>query len=119
MAWLHLPLAVAAAAIAVLTLLVSGYAVVAQDYRRVLIDRLVLAELALLLLAGLTGLVAFASSGRLSDPLHLAYGIAAVAALPIARYLARAGTARRRGGSMAGGSAVLLGLVARLFMTGG
>ncbi len=115
----HLALAVSAVAVAGLVLLASGYAVLTHDYRRILIDRLLLAAVALLLLAGVTGLLVFATSRRLSDPLHLVYGLVVVAALPVARYLARQGTPRRRGSYMMAGTVVSLALLARLSMTGG
>ena len=114
----HVTLAVAAAVGLALLVVASVYAVVVRDYRRILVDRLLLAELGLLLLAAVTGLLVFATSRGLSDPLHLVYGVAVVVALPIARYLGRRGTPRRRGGYLLLGALVSLGLLARLFMTG-
>ena len=117
MAVVHLLLAVATAGAGVLLALTSLYAVVVGRYPRVVVDRIVLGQLLVTLLTGLAGGGVFATSRPPSDALHVLYGVAALAATPVARYVAREGTPRRRGSLMLVGSVVLLAVVARAFMT--
>jgi Kef-type K+ transport system membrane component KefB len=100
-------------------LLLAGLGVLLRRWDRVLADRLILAVLAATGLAALAGVAVALQSRPPSDPLHLVYGIAAILVLPIARYLGRSGSDRRRAGWLAVGSLVLLALYARLWMTAG
>jgi hypothetical protein len=90
-----------------------------RRWNRLLGDRLVLAVLATTGLAALLGAGVAVSSRPPADGLHLVYGAVALAVLPIARYLARAGSDRRRAGWLLLGSVVQLAIYARLLQTGG
>ncbi len=96
----------------------SAFAVAVNRWHRFLADRLILAVLAALVLATAAG-AAIALGGRPpADVLHLLYSGLALAALPVARYLGRSGTPRRRAAVVGTGALLLLGFLARLFMTG-
>lgn len=82
-------------------------------------DRLVLAVLLVTSVAVASGVVTALVVRAPTDPLHLVYGAAALAVMPVARYLGRAGDRRRRAGWLAVGSLVLLALLVRLLQTGG
>jgi hypothetical protein len=93
----------------------------ARDHRFA-VDRLVLVALAVLVLNLLIGAALLVGGRRPVDALHLVYGPAAVVTLPIGWWLAT----RHRDGARGArrdvwllvASLVLLGLEARLFMTG-
>jgi hypothetical protein len=115
---LHLGLALLAVAAAVLLSAVSAVALVANRWDRFLVDRLILAVLAALALASAAGVAIAFTAGPPADVLHLVYSGLAFAALPVARYLGRSGTPRRRAAIAATGALLLLAFLARLFMTG-
>jgi hypothetical protein len=87
-------------------------------------DRLVLVVIGVLAANGLLGLLLLGVGGRPSDALHLLYGPAALASLPVGVWLGRRGEAgqgamtRRRQAWLIGATLVLLGVELRLFMTG-
>jgi hypothetical protein len=91
---------------------------------RFAVDRLVLVVVALLATNGLLGLLVLGVGGRPADALHLLYGPAALACLPVGVWLGRRGEAgvgamtRRREAWLVGATIVLLGVELRLFMTG-
>ena len=116
---LHRLAADAAVVVAILLLAVVLLSLATGRLRRFGVDRLVLAGVAVVGLAGLAGLVLLASGHVPADPLHLVYGPVALLTLPVARYMARQGTERRRTLWMLLGSLVLAGVLLRLFMTGG
>lgn len=108
----------------VLAVACLGAAVVAWLWARpipvpVLLDRVLLLQAAVLGLALVTGVWVALTSGSPRDPLHLAYGAAVLVPLPVARYIARTGTPRRRAAYLALGALTTVGLVMRLFQTGG
>jgi hypothetical protein len=115
---LHLWLALLAAAATALLAAVSAVALIANRWDRFLADRLILAVLAALALASAAGAVIAFTARPPADVLHLVYSGLAFAALPVARYLGRSGTARRRAAIAGAGALVLLAFLARLFMTG-
>lgn len=82
-------------------------------------DRLILAVLAATGLTALFGAAVALTSRAPSDALHVVYGAVALVVLPIARYVGRTGSDRRRAGWLALGSLVELAVFARLFQTGG
>jgi len=83
---------------------------------RLVIDRLILAALAVILANELIGLVLLVTGTRPADPLHFLYALVALVTLPIVRFW---GTLQPwRAAALAIGALVLLGLVVRLFQTG-
>jgi hypothetical protein len=96
---------------------VSLAGVATRRWNRLLGDRLVLAVLAATGLASLAGVLLAVTTRPPSDALHLIYGVVAFLMLPIARYIGRSGSARRRAGWLAAGSLVLLAVYARLLQT--
>jgi len=86
---------------------------------RVFLDRLLLLQLAALFLALFTGGAVVIANGIPRDPLHILYGVVVFVPLPLARYLGRTGSPRRRSGYLALGALTTVGLVTRLFQTGG
>ncbi len=115
---LHLALALLAVAATVLLAAVSGVALVANRWDRFLADRLILTVLAALALASAAGAVIAFTARPPADVLHLAYSGLALAVLPVARYLGRYGTARRRAAIAGTAALLLLAFLVRLFMTG-
>jgi len=94
----------------------------ARDHRFA-VDRLVLAVIGLVLVNGLVGLVLIDTAGRPADALHLLYGPAAIATLPVGVSLSRRASAstvppRRREAWLVVATIVLLGIELRLFATG-
>jgi hypothetical protein len=85
----------------------------------VLLDRLILLSLAGLVVTIVTGGAVALVSGPPRDSLHLVYGAAALLPLPVARYAARSGSARRRAAYLGLGALTTGGLLVRLFQTGG
>ncbi len=86
-------------------------------------DRVVLAVLVLVAAAGLVGIALLINGSRPVDPLHLVYGPAALACLPVAIWLGArpaggGGSRLRRDVWTAGGGIVLFGLAWRLLATG-
>ena len=116
---LHLAVAAAAVAATLGLAAVSLLVVTTQRWNRRLVDRLVLGVLAALVLAAATGAAALVTAGPPSDALHYLYAALALAALPVARYLGRSGSVRRRAGLLGAGTVLLLGFLFRLFTTGG
>ena len=72
----------------------------------------------LLIVASASGLVMLVSGARPADGLHLAYGIVAVALIPLARSLGGRGSGRRAALFMSSAFVVLGAIVYRLFTTG-
>jgi peptidoglycan/LPS O-acetylase OafA/YrhL len=116
-------------AVALVVVAAAGWSVMAarrSDGRtdhRFAVDRALLAELVLLVAAGLVGMALLANGSSPADPLHLVYGPAAILCLPVAVVIgARASADRpsrlRRDAWTAGGGIVLVGLGFRLFATG-
>ncbi len=102
-----------------LVLLIAAVAGALQSrFRVLLVDRLILATLAALALTTLIGPPLLVTGHQPPDRLHFLYAALAWAALPVGRYVARSGTARRRGIALAAGAAVLVGAAFRLYMTG-
>ena len=64
------------------------------------------------------GVIAYATGARPGEPLHLLYGVAALAALPLAQRFAQDAPASARAGTLAVAAAVMLALVGRSFGTG-
>lgn len=116
---LHRLAAYAAVAVALLLLAIVLLSLATGRLRRFGVDRLVMLGMGVIGLAGLVGLVLLATGHTPADPLHLLYGPVAFVTLPVARYLARQGSERRRTLWMLLGSLVLCGVLLRLFMTGG
>jgi hypothetical protein len=117
MAPIHVALAWAAVAAGVVLL---GVAIVTAagrtaSYRE--LDAAILAQLATTGAAAIVGLVLPIAGLVIRDPLHLVYGVVALAAAPIGRYLGR-GDARRIGRFAIVAGLVVLGSTLRLFMTG-
>jgi hypothetical protein len=115
----HFWFALAAIAGDVALVAVSLAGVATRRWGRLWGDRLVLAVLATTGLAALLGAGVALTSRAPSDALHLVYGVVALVVLPIARYVGRAGSDRRRAGWLALGSVVQLAVYARLLQTGG
>jgi hypothetical protein len=102
---------------------IAGKRSVGRSDHRFAVDRAVLAVLVLVATAGLVGIAMLMSGSRPVDPLHLVYGPAALACLPVAIWIgARTrpgrGSRLRRDVWTAGGGIVLLGLALRLLATG-
>ena len=88
---------------------------------RFAVDRLVLVVIGLVLANGLVGLVLIGTGARPADALHLLYGPAALATLPVGVWLSRRASAaapHRREAWLVVATIVLLGIELRLFMTG-
>jgi len=91
---------------------------------RFAVDRAVLVVVGVLAANGLLGLILLGTGSRPADALHLLYGPAALACLPVGVWLGRrreaGGAARtlRRDVWLIAATVVLLGIELRLFMTG-
>jgi hypothetical protein len=91
---------------------------------RFAVDRAVLVVMGFLAANVLLGLVVLGLGARPADALHLLYGPAALACLPVGVWLGRRGDAGggprtlRRDVWLIGATVVLLGIELRLFMTG-
>jgi hypothetical protein len=116
---LHLWFAVAAIAADLGLVAVSLVGVATRRWNRLLGDRLVLAVLGATGLAALLGAGVAVTSRAPSDALHFVYAVVALVVLPIARYIGRSGSDRRRAGWLALGSLVQLTVFVRLLQTGG
>jgi hypothetical protein len=116
---LHFALAILAAAGLVVV------AVVAALLRRLgregiaVLDRAILATLAVVAAGVVTGLVIALTDRGPADPLHLLYALLALIALPIGRAAGAGPRDRRLGRTVLFGAAIGLAAVLRLFMTGG
>jgi hypothetical protein len=116
----------AALLIAVLSSFAAGRRSAGLRDHRLAVDRLILLVLGTVLANGVVGGALIATGSRPADGLHLLYGPAAFVTPLIGWWLAgRAGSddgqrppRSRRDGWLVAASAVLLGLVLRLFMTG-
>jgi hypothetical protein len=84
-----------------------------------IVDRLALFGLAAFGPVLLTGAAMALFEGLPRDPLHLVYAVAVFAPLPLGQYLGRGGSPRQRAGYLALGAFVTVGLILRLFQTGG
>jgi hypothetical protein len=115
----HFWFALAAIAADLVLVAMSLVGVAARRWDRVWGDRLVLAVLATTGLAVLLGAGVAVSSRPPADGLHLVYGAMALAVLPIARYIGRAGSDRRRAAWLLLGGVAQLAVYVRLFQTGG
>jgi hypothetical protein len=120
-AWAVVIVTVALAVVAAWSYLDAKRSAGARDHRFA-VDRLILVVLAALVANVLIGVVLLAGGRRPVDPLHLLYGPAALVTLPIGWWLAtRRGAAAARGRRdlwLLVAAVVLIGLEARLFMTG-
>jgi hypothetical protein len=102
--------------------LIAGVVAVAgwarPPLRRHWLDRSILAAIALVGIDVVVGLALLVTGARPADPLHFLYAVLALAALPAARFW---GGLRRspRAGMILLGAIVLVGLVVRLYQTGG
>jgi len=90
---------------------------------RFAVDRLVLMVVGLVLANGLVGLLLIGTGARPADALHLLYGPAALATLPVGVWLSRRASAgaaapRRKEAWLVVATIVLLGIELRLFATG-
>jgi hypothetical protein len=90
---------------------------------RFAVDRLVLVVIGLVLANGLVGLLLIGTGARPADALHLLYGPAALATLPVGVWLSRRASAgaaapRRLEAWLVVATIVLLGIELRLFATG-
>lgn len=95
----------------------------ARDHRFA-VDRLVIAALGAVALVVLLGLAVLAGGARPADPLHVVYGVAALATIPVAwglgsrRPAGGAPSRRRRDAWLVLAAAVMLGIELRSFLTG-
>lgn len=119
MSTVHWWLAILALGLALVTAGVAGVAWLTGRSARVLLDRLILVQLGVLLPTILLGLAMGLVEGFPNDPLHLLYGAVVFLPLPLARYLGRTGSQRRRAGYLALGALTTIGVIVRLFQTGG
>jgi hypothetical protein len=117
MTTIHLSIAIALAVSVSLTLLASIPGLFGR-YLAHAVDRLLLLDFAVLAVMTLSGPPLLLTGLQPPDALHFVYAGVAWVLLPVARYLARVGTPRRRGAIMVGGCLATLAVVARLFMTG-
>jgi hypothetical protein len=116
---LHFWAALVAIGVDLVLVVVTVIGVATRQWNRLVGDRLVLAALGATGLAALLGAGSVVTSRPPSDALHIVYGVVALAVLPIARYIGRAGSDRRRAAWLALGSAVQLAVFVRLLQTGG
>jgi hypothetical protein len=113
----HAVLAWLAAAAALATLAAAIAAIAGVRGSRLWLDRAILVLVVAVLGTSLVGLT-LPPPGRMpSDPLHVLYGVVALVALPIARYAGR-GSPRLTGRYTLVGSAFVIAVMLRLFMTG-
>jgi Kef-type K+ transport system membrane component KefB len=103
----------------VLLALTSAVDLVTRRLHRVVLDRLVLAVLAVSAVGAITGAAMLVMGGRPSEPLHLLYGVAAPAVVAVARVLGRRTELRQRAGWLLVGTIVTGGVLLRLWATGG
>lgn len=115
---IHLWLFVATLVCGVALLAVCLAGIARRRFSTLIIDRLILLTLGALALTSLIGPPLLLSGEQPPDRLHFLYAGLAWVALPVGRYVARSGEARRRGIALAIGAAVLLGACLRLYMTG-
>jgi hypothetical protein len=118
MSGLHLALAVGAAVGAAALALVLIVAAFRGTEARLLVDRLILIELVLLSGAGLLGFLLLTSRPP-QDRLHILYGVVALAVLPVVRWYVQSRRGGRRITVLLVGAVVLVGVIVRLFLTGG
>ena len=117
--WLHLASFWAAAALTLTLGAVAAWDVLTGRLHRLALDRLVLALLAVLVIAGAVGIAILLAGPGPPDPLHLVYGVAAPAVVAVARWLGRRPVPRRRAGWLAAGALALGGVLLCLWTTGG
>lgn len=82
-------------------------------------DRLLIGVFAATALGALSGLALLATGARPVDPLHLLYAAAAPVVLAVARWRASPARPGRAGLWLGAGAAVALGVLFRLWTTGG
>ncbi len=85
---------------------------------RFAVDRLILAVTGIVAIEGVLGIVIALSKRGPTDPLHLLYGLLALVAMPVGRWLAGAWRDSRRDLWVVVAAVILLGLELRLFATG-
>lgn len=116
---LHTLLAYLAAVLGMATLALAVVGVAVGRPVRIWLDRLILLTLAALVVAAIAGLPLTVLVGVPADVLHLLYGLVGPLILVGGRYLGRSGSVRRRSFFVALASLAVLGVVYRLFTTGG
>jgi hypothetical protein len=122
LAQLHLALAAGAAVVAagvVVLGVVDAAGVVTADRSKRLLDRGILALLAVTAAAAIVGPLVLLVAGPPREWLHLVYAAAALAAAPVARAIAAARGSSRTGAWVAVGGLVTLAALLRLWGTGG
>src|SRR5439155_3134230 len=100
-----------------LVLVAAASAITARPLQP-LLDRLILGELVALALAVAAGALLLVTGHRPSDPLHLLYAVAALAALPVARFAVPSLRAGRRRWVVVVGAVALVALPVRVWRTG-
>jgi hypothetical protein len=108
---------VAMAAVAVWSWITARRSSGAADHRFA-VDRTLLIVVGLFGLNVAIGGLVLATGGLPADPLHLLYGAAGLVTLPTAWWWGGRGGRRHRDGWVALGALVLVGIAARLFLTG-
>jgi hypothetical protein len=116
---LHAGLAVVTAIGVAVLLVASVAAAVGWNGGRLWLDRAVLAQTVVALVAVASGLVLLATGARPADPLHLLYAVLLAGLALGVRAAAGRRPTRRVGGWLVLGSLVLGGVLVRAFMTGG
>jgi len=117
MASLHVALAWAVVVSVVALAAIAGLVAVGRLRGRRWVDRALLVQLGLSLLAVLTGALTL-PSGPPRDPLHFLYAVVLTVAPAMGRWIAHGRPDRSVGRWVAGGALVALGAVVRSFMTG-
>lgn len=117
MAPLHVALAWAAAAAAVGLLVVAIATAAGRTASYRALDTAILVQIVTTSAAAIAGIVLPLTGSTVRDPLHLLYGLVALGAAPLSRYLGR-GDALRIGRYAVVAGLVVLGSTLRLFMTG-
>jgi hypothetical protein len=116
---LHAGLAVVTGIAVVLLLAASVAAAVGWAGGRLWLDRAVLAQAVVALVAVASGLVLLATGARPADPLHFLYAVVLAGLALTVRAAAGRRPTRRVGGWLVMGSLVLGGVLVRAIMTGG
>ena len=116
---LHLVLGWIAVAGAIGLLVAAALTATAMTRSYLLLDRAILAQIVTLGAALASGLAVLPVHGGPADPLHYVYALAGLLVAPLVRYATRNAPPSRMGRWQLVAGAILLGVVLRLFMTGG